>query len=79
MGLLGILGGVEQQRGVFYWKLPIVLENLVMGKQKMHITEEKNLNFGAITQQINTNNKFPQFLVDDLVSFRWKREPTISL
>jgi hypothetical protein len=42
----------------------------------MHITEENNLNFGAITQQINTNNKLPQFLVDDLVSFRWKRELT---
>jgi hypothetical protein len=54
IGLLGILGGVEQQRGVSIGKLPIVLEKLVMGKIKDAHKRRKKLNLGG------THNKLTQ-------------------
>jgi len=68
--------------------LHIVLENLVMGQIKEAHNRRKEIELWDYPQQINTNHKLPQFLVDDfqnwlgwmiLVSSRWKREPTISL
>jgi hypothetical protein len=58
---------------------PHSLRKIGDGQIKDAHYRRKQSELGAITQQINTNNKLPQFLVDDLVSFRWKREPTISL